>query len=340
MSVQQRVGQLFELGLAGDRLGRSERAAIRADHLGSVWLVQKSSAGIPAVLEVSSAVQSLATGATTAGVRFFVAANQEGGSIQSLTGPGFSAMPSAIGQAAVSPSTLQVRATVWGHQLRVAGINLNFAPVMDVVPAGTEAHNQPIGALGREYGHDPHTVADYGLAFQQGMQEAGVATTAKHFPGLGRVDGNTDLAAGVVDRTTTADDPYLQTFRASIAAHVPFVMVSLATYTRIDPGHLAAFSPTVIGQLLRKVLDFDGVVISDDLGATRAVASIPPGRRAIDFLLAGGNMIISKDVAPTEAMYRAVLSRTIADPAFRGKVDRSVLRILRAKQSAGLLPCG
>jgi beta-N-acetylhexosaminidase len=339
MSVRQRVGQLFELGLAGDRLGRSEQAAIRADHLGSVWLVQKSSAGIPAVLEVSGAVQSLATTATTAGVRFFVAANQEGGSIQSLTGLGFSTMPSAIAQAELSPSTLLGRATVWGHQLRAAGINLNFAPVMDVVPAGTDAQNQPIGALGREYGHDPHTVADHGVAFQRGMHEAGVATTAKHFPGLGRVAGNTDSTAGVVDRVTTADDPYLRTFRASIAAHVPFVMVSLATYTRIDPNHLAVFSPTVIGQLLRKDLRFHGVVISDDLGATRAVASMPPGRRAVDFLLAGGNMIISKDVAPTRDMYQAVLSRTIAEPAFRAVVGRSVLRILQAKHAAGLLPC-
>jgi beta-N-acetylhexosaminidase len=100
------------------------------------------------------------------------------------------------------------------------------------------------------------------------------------------------------------------------------------------------FSPMVIGQLLRKTLRFDGVVISDDLGATRAVASIPPGRRAIDFLLAGGNMIISMDVAPTEAMYQAVLSHTVADSGFKAIVDRSVLRILQAKQSAGLLPCG
>ena len=75
------------------------------------------------------------------------------------------------------------------------------------------------------------------------MQGAGVATTVKHFPGLGRVVGNTDFTAGVVDAITTADDPYLEPFKTAIDAGVPFVMVSLATYDQIDPTHLAAFSP-------------------------------------------------------------------------------------------------
>src|SRR5207244_11394453 len=91
---------------------------------------------------------------------------------------------------------------------------------------------------------------------------------------------------------------------------------------------------------LRGALHFEGVVISDDMGVANAVASIPPGRRAIDFLLAGGDMIISKTVAPAEAMYQAVLSRAAPDPAFERLVVASVLRILRAKQASGLLPCG
>jgi beta-N-acetylhexosaminidase len=96
----------------------------------------------------------------------------------------------------------------------------------------------------------------------------------------------------------------------------------------------------VIRHLLRGALQFDGVVISDDLGDARAVAAIPPARRAIDFLLAGGDMIISKSVAPAHAMVRAVLARAGADPAFRRIVDASARRILQAKLAAGLLPCG
>ena len=340
MSEGQRVGQLFVLGLVTGRLGAPEIAAIRDDHLGSVSFVEKNSAGVAAIRQVADSAQALATRANTAGVGFYVAANQEGGQIQSLTGPGFSTIPSAVQQGMFDPSTLRADAETWGRQLHAAGVNFNFAPVMDVVPAGTDAQNQPIGVLQREYGHDPQTVGSHGVAFLQGMEAAGVTSSAKHFPGLGRVVGNTDFTASVVDDTTTVDDPYLQSFAAAVVAHVPFVMVALATYTRIDPHRLAVFSPTVIGQMLRGALHFDGVVISDDMGAATAVASIPAGQRAIDFLLAGGDMVISKTVAPAEAMYQAVLSRTNSDLAFRGRVDDAVLRVLGAKQASGLLPCG
>jgi beta-N-acetylhexosaminidase len=187
-------------------------------------------------------------------------------------------------------------------------VNLDFAPVMDVVPPGTDALNQPIGTLHREYGHDPATVATHGTAFIRGMASAGVATTAKHFPGLGRVRGNTDDVAGVVDTVTTPNDQSLDPFRAAVGAGVPLVMVALATYTRIDPAHLAVFSPTVM-RLLRYGMSFGGVIASDDLGAAVAVADLAPGQRAIDFLSAGGDLVVSKTVDATVAMTHAVMTR-------------------------------
>lgn len=339
MSEGQRIGQLFALGLAGDRLGPAEIAAIRAVHFGSVWFVDKSSAGVSAIRGVTDAVQAQATRRNTAGVRFYVAANQEGGVIQSLAGPGFSTIPSALQQGALPPSMLRADAKTWGQELTAAGVNFNFAPVLDVVPPGMDAGNQPIGALRREYGHDPQTAGSHGAAFVRGMERAGVTTTAKHFPGLGRVQGNTDFAANVVDRVTAAHDPYVQSFAKAVNAGVPFVMVALATYTRIDGAHLAVFSPTVIRQMLRRDLHFEGVVISDDLGATAAVASIPASERAVDFLEAGGDMVISKTVEPAMAMYAGVLDRTTGDASFRAVVDAAALRVLAAKQASGLLPC-
>ena len=85
-------------------------------------------------------------------------------------------------------------------------------------------------------------------------------------------------------------------------------MVSLATYERLDPDHLAVFSPTIIRDMLRGDLGFRGVVISDALGAT-AVASIAPATRAIDFVQAGGDMIISNQVPPAIEMAQALADR-------------------------------
>ena len=338
MTEEQRIGQLFLLGLANDQLGAAEMNAIRSYHLGSVWFVEQSTAGVAAIRAVADAVQGLATAETTAGVGFFIAANQEGGIIQSLSGPGFSTIPSALDQGAIDPATVRSRAALWGRELASAGVNLNFAPVLDVVPPGTDAQNAPIGALRRGYGHDPATVSAHAIAFMRGMEDAGIATTGKHFPGLGRVTGNTDFTSAV-DDVTTANDAYLSPFRDAVAAGIPMVMVALAKYQQIDPAELAAFSPTVMRQMLRVSLGFNGVVISDDLGATVAVANIPAADRAINFLVAGGDLIISKTVAPANAMAAAIVTRASSDASFKARVDDAALRVLRAKTDRGLVRC-
>lgn len=338
MSLAQRIGQLLSLGLENNRLGSAELGAIRNQHVGSVWFTATTSVGVAGIRAVADAVQAQATAAATDRVGFFIAANQEGGLIQALRGPGFSLIPSAVVQGGWSIRRLTASAALWGQQLQAAGVNLDFAPVADVVPPGTDATNQPIGVLQREYGHDPGTAGSHAAALIAGMTAAGVATTAKHFPGLGRVTDNTDFSAGVVDTVTTATDPYLGSFKATIDAGVPFVMVALATYTQIDAAHLAAFSATVIGGLLRGKLGFRGVVASDSLTAA-AVSAMAPGERAIDFLLAGGDLIVARNASVVAGMAAAVAARATSDPGFARLVDSAALLVLEAKQTAGLLPC-
>ena len=337
MTQAQRVGQLFLVGVSADEAGPVTTAALQQYHFGSL-LLNPSGEGVGALRAATDHMQSLATAANTGSARFFVAANQEGGQILPLTGPGFSVIPSALTQGSWSVSDLRQQAAGWAGELRAAGVNLDLAPVMDVVPPGTASTNAPIGADDREFGFDPVTNGTHGAAFIQGMASAGVATSAKHFPGLGRVTGNTDFTPNVVDSVTTPADPYLSSFRAAIEAGVPFVMVALATYTRIDAARLAVFSPTVM-RLLRSQLGFGGVIVSDDLGQAKAVAMIPAAQRALGFLSAGGDMITSQDLGPAEEMAPAVLAQAAADPAFRAKVDTAALRVLSAKQAYGLLPC-
>jgi beta-N-acetylhexosaminidase len=330
LTLAQRVGQLFVV--AGPGLAAAEPAY----HFGSVLLTE-SAAGTAALARQNRAVQALASPGT-GGVRFFIAANQEGGEIQQLTGPGFATIPSELVQGSWSTATLRTAATGWGTDLRAAGVNLDLAPVMDVVPAATAASNAPIGALDREYGSDPAVNGAHGAAFIEGMAAAGVLTVAKHFPGLGRVTGNTDFTPDVVDNVTTADDPYLNSFRAAIGAGVPMVMVALATYTRIDPSRLAVFSPAVM-RLLRDQLGFTGVIVSDDLGDAAAVAPMPAANRGTGFLAAGGDLIVSQSVVPAERMAAAMVARATANAAFRATVNAAAVRVLTAKQAAGLLPC-
>ena len=335
MTEDQRIGQLFLLGLAGNRLGPEETRLIVEEHVGSVWFTERTFVGASAIASVAAGVQALRTMSSTGGVGFLVAANQEGGVIQALHGPGFGEIPSALQQGRVSPGTLQGLAQTWGSDLKAAGVNLDFAPVADVVPPGSDAQNQPIGSLARAFGHDAGTVGADVAAFTRGLHGAGVAVTLKHFPGLGRVTRNTDFNAAV-DSTTTAPD---DSFRQGVDAGADLVMVSLARYELIDSGRLAVFSPAVVTGMLRDRLNFRGVIVSDDLGATAAVADIAYGDRATRFLDAGGDMIVSKSAAATRAMIVAIRARSAQDPTFRERLSESAARVLLVKRAAELVAC-
>ncbi|HET9084252.1 MAG TPA: glycoside hydrolase family 3 N-terminal domain-containing protein [Candidatus Limnocylindrales bacterium] len=338
MSETQRIGQVFAVGLANDAFDAASRTALAEHGFGTWWFTRTTTVGATAIRKVADAVQAASTKKTTGGIRAFVAANQEGGQIQALRGPGFARIPSAVTQGTWATATLRQRAEQWGRQLAAAGVNLDFAPVADVVPAGTAADNAPIGQLQREYGTTPKIVGDHVAAFIAGMHSAGIVTTAKHFPGLGRVAQNTDFSSGVVDDVTTADDPFLEPFHRAIEAGVPAVMLSLATYERLDPDRLAAFSSSIIDGILERELGFRGLVMSDSLSA-EAVSSIPVGSRAVRFLEDGGDLIVVRPVDMAVTMAKAVEARAASHPDFRARVDSAALHVLEAKEAAGLLPC-
>jgi len=336
LTEDQRIGQLFFMGLANDQLGTAERNAVVSAAVGSVWYSGLSSAPASSVAAVSASVQALAPSGPVGRIPLLIGANQEGGQIDQFHGPGFTPIPSALVLGQEAPNRLETEAASWGDQLMAAGINLEVAPVMDTVPPGTDVRNAPIGALEREFGHDPASVSAHGIAFMKGMQSAGEAAVIKHFPGLGRVTVNTDFGASAVDRQTTGNDPYLQPFADAIRAGADMVMVSTALYTQIDAQRLAAFSPVVIG-LLRDRYKFEGVIVSDDLGAAVAVQHLPPGQRATDFIAAGGDLVTVKDARLITSMASAVRARAQTDPAFRQRVDDAALHVLDLKSRHHLL---
>lgn len=332
LSAAQKVGQLFMTGADASSVPPESHAAITEYHVGNIMLTGRSTRGVDATREIAESLRAEVGPKTTNGVPLFVATDQEGGQVQVLQGSGFSDIPSALEQGDMSPKKLRTQAKQWGKELRAAGVDMNLAPVMDTVPSAEFAsRNAPIGAFDRQYGYTPRTVARHGTAFAHGMSDAGVAAVIKHFPGLGRVTKNTDTASGVTDRETTRHDPYLEPFEAGIDAGAPFVMMSTASYPKIDEGP-AAFSSKIIEGMLRGDLGFDGVVISDDLSNAEQVAKWTPAERAVKFLSAGGDMVLAVDPTQIPLMHEAVLRKYKKNEKFAAKVDASVERILAAKQ--------
>ena len=330
---RQQVAQLFVVGVPTGDLGAAD-ALVRDTGVGGVFLRGRSSAGAAALRESTSRWAQLA-----AGPRPWVAADQEGGQVQTLSGPGFPALPEAVEQGRLVPDALATLADGLGSSLAGAGVDLDLAPVADVVPAGTEQGNAPIGYFGRQYGSTAEQVGAAVGPVVRGLGAHGVTATLKHFPGLGRVSGNTDTTARVGDDVTTAHDPQVALFgELARAPEHPFVMMSTAVYTRLDDSAPAAFSRAVVTGLLRERLGFAGVVISDDLARAQAVQSVSAGQRAVRFLAAGGTLVLIVDAALAPGMIDAVLDEAAADPGFAAAVDAAVRTALTAKARAGLLP--
>jgi len=332
MTERQRVGQLLMVDCPTTGVAAATTTAITRYHVGSVILDGTSQAGVQATRRVTDHLQRLAP----ARVKLFISTDQEGGLVQRLQGPGFTRIVSALQQGTIAPSRLQGFAQGWGDQLRAAGVNVNLAPVLDTVPAHFGS-NPPIGDLDREFGHTPAVVRAHGVAVLRGMAAAGVDATVKHFPGLGRVRGNTDTTSGVTDSVTTRNDPYLAPFRAAANAHVPFVMMSTAIYSRIDPGTPAAFSKPIVTGMLRGGLGYRGLIISDDVGGAAQVANYSVGERALRFISAGGDVVLTVDATQARPMTGALLARARRDATFRAQVNAAALRVLQAKQARGLL---
>jgi len=254
-----------------------------------------------------------------------------------LSGSGFSKIPSAVKQGTWTSEKLIKQATAWAQQLKAAGINLNLAPVADTVPPSMTKKNEPIGALQREFGSDPVKVGQQAAAFIQGMNAGGVQACAKHFPGLGRITGNTDYTdKGVTDTATTTTDAYLTAFQQAMGAHPAMVMGSLATYSKIDAKQPAVFSSKVITDLLRGQLGWQGVVISDALEG-EAIKSVPVTQRGVDFIKAGGDIAILTSVSDVDKAAQGIESLMTIDDAFAAQVNAAVMRVLQAKAAAGLL---
>ena len=336
MTQAQRIGQLFMVGGPATGLTSATTSAISRYHVGNLILTGRATAGAPPVRSLTSASDTLTSAAATAGVPLFIATDQEGGYVQVLQGPGFSRMPTALTQGTWPDSTLTSDAGVWGRQVFQAGVDVDLAPVMDTVSKSFAPHNAPIGYYYREYGYTSSVVADKGTAFLRGMRTAGLAMTAKHFPGLGRVTGNTDSTSGVTDTVTTRSSSDITPFRAAVTSGAQFLMVSSAFYSKIDAHNPAAFSPTIVTGMIRGDLGFTGVIISDSLGAAQLQAW-SPGARAVNFINAGGDIALTDEAAILPAMVDAVTARVASDAPYRAVANAAVLRVLTVKAAQGLL---
>ncbi len=223
---------------------------------------------------------------------------------------------------------------ITAQESRAIGIHWNFFPVADV-------NSNPINPIinTRSFGEDPTQVGDLVAAYIKGAHEGGMLTTAKHFPGHGDTSTNSHLGAATVNGDRAhVDSIELPPFRQAIAAGVDSVMVGHLTVPALDPDpdHDATISPAIISSLLQTQMGFRGIVVTDALdmaGLTRLFVN-NVGRAAVEAFKAGNDLLLLPVDLPSS--FNAMLDAVKSGEISRERLDRSVLKILRAKASFGL----
>ena len=322
MSLREMVGQMFVVSVGGTGPDYYVEKMVRDRNIGGVILFGHNMRSAVQVESLTGALQELSV-ETEPAVPLFVAVDQEGGDIASA--PWVSPQPAAseIGRRG-DPAEARAVAGEIGDQLLRAGINTNFAPVVDT------GYGAAIG--NRSYGEDPELVARMGAAAVEGFEDAGVVSAAKHFPNHGPAASDSHVSLPVIGHDAATVRSYdLPPFRAAVRAGVPMVMVGHLVYPAIDAERPASLSADAIS-MLRGDLGFDGVVVTDDLAMAGASGGGPPARAAVEAVEAGADLlIVSSPHQEQAAAYDAVVAAVESGKIPHGRIRESVGRLLRIK---------
>jgi len=296
------------------------------------WVAREYAAGLAAVCLYGANVvdpeqlSRLCAELRAAAPDLLVTVDEEGGDVTRLHYPTGSNQPgnAVLGRLDDTELTRESAAAI-GRELTAYGINLDLAPVVDV----NSAPDNPVIGV-RSFGASAALVARHAVAAVEGLQSQGVAACAKHFPGHGDTVTDSHLSLPRVDAPAEVlEVRELEPFRAAVAAGVACIMTSHVVVTAIDPDRPSTFSPTMLGDVLRGRLGFDGVIVSDalDMAGASAQTGIPEAAvRALgagcDLLCTGSETTEEEYVAILDAIVEAVesgrLSHTrVADAAER-----------------------
>ena len=317
VSLARLAGETVMSPLTGPP-GPSFLARVRAGELGGVILVGHW----PSAAVMTAATHDLQAAACAAGEPLLIGVDQEGGVVRRLPWAAPFETPAELGRLD-DPSRVEQEAAAAAAALRQAGVDVDFAPVADMRASAKSF----LGS--RSFGQDPALVGSLVAAFVQGLQTAGVAATAKHFPGLGTATVNTDDRAVTIRAAPGLLQRGLDPFRSAIDAGARLVMIASAAYPALDPsGRPAVFSRPIVTGLLRGTLGFRGVVVSDALDAPGAVHVPHATTLAIE---AGVDVLLYTSDWVSRQGYASLLADAAGSPALRTELAQAGARIRALK---------
>jgi beta-N-acetylhexosaminidase len=325
-SLREKVGQMIVVGVEGATVTPDEEKFFKEYRVGGFILFAHN---VKEPAQILALCRSLWE--TKDELPPFIAIDHEGGRVHRLPPP-FTHFPPAAALGRAGDPDLAYRAGLaMAGELRAVGINLNFAPVLDVASNPT---NPVIGD--RAISDDPEEVFELGWEVARGLREGGVIPCVKHFPGHGATDADSHVTLPFVDKELEdLQATELLPFSKACGKRVEAVMTAHVVYPALDRSYPATLSPKIIGELLRTELRYDGVVFSDDL-EMKAVSGKYSAEEAAALAVAAGvdELLFCHDRSRAAAALDALARAAESDTDMLNRVEESYRRIRRLKKRA------
>ncbi|RPJ94783.1 beta-N-acetylhexosaminidase [Rummeliibacillus sp. TYF005] len=325
MSLEEKIGQMILAGISGTTMDANTKKLVNQFHIGGI-IFYKNNFNTPA--QTIQLVNQLKT-ENSSRLPLFLSTDQEGGRVTRLPG-GLTNFPTneQIGKVNNREFSYKI-GTLLGRELKEFGLNLDFAPVLDI---NSNPNNPVIGD--RSFGNNLEIVSELGIQTMKGIQSQNVIPTIKHFPGHGDTSVDSHLDLPIVNKSLKElKELELIPFERAIDDGADVVMVAHILLPKLDKTNPASMSKAIMTDLLRNKLSFNGVIITDDMTMGAITEHFDIGKAAVESVKAGSDIILvghnyDNVVKIIASLKRAVQNGEISEQ----RLNESTERIIQLKR--------
>lgn len=325
MTLDEKIGQMVMCGIDGYTINNSTVKLIKNYHVGGIIILGEN---VKSSTQLLSLVNSLKTTNLNNKTPLFLSIDQEGGRVDRMP-PEFIKLPDnkKIGKVNSSKFSYKIGQII-AEELKSFGFNMDFAPVLDI---NSNPKNPVIG--NRSFGSNPQIVTKLGIETMKGIKSGGIISCVKHFPGHGDTSTDSHVGLPIVDHDLKRLKSFeLIPFDNAVRNNVDVIMAAHILLQKIDAKYPSSMSKTIITDILRNSLKFNGVVITDDMTMGAVTKNYNIGDAAVTSVNAGCDIILvchgyDNEVSVINSIKKAVQNGTIKEE----RVNESLYRILKLK---------
>jgi len=323
-TLKEKIGQMIMIGLKGEELTKEEEQLLRNYSFGGFILFAHNLKEPKQILSLCRSLWEIEKEHPP-----FIAIDQEGGRVHRLPAP-FTHFPAAAALGRTGNTDLAYRfGLATARELAAVGINLNFAPVLDV---HSNPDNPVIGD--RSLSSDPRQVATLGWSVIEGLRDGGIIPCGKHFPGHGDTTKDSHLDLPVVEKDLTALRAVeLPPFVRACGNQIESLMTAHVLYPSLDRDYPATLSQSIIGRLLREEIGYQGVVFGDDLEMNAISKNFSLAEAVSRSVRAGVDVLMfCHDKTSAIRAFDFLYQKSEKDVKLEERIEESLQRIKRLKQ--------